>query len=119
MTTASGQAPLRKPRARREELTAYNLPVTGTVPPELAGWYLRNGPNPADAASGHWFFGDGMVHGIRIEDGQAVAYRNRWVRTTRCTDGAQPGQPCPHRRRGQHPRRPAPSPWSRTPCPTS
>ena len=72
-----------------EELTAYDLPVTGTIPPELAGWYLRNGPNPADAASGHWFFGDGMVHGVRIDGGRAVAYRNRWVRTTRLTNGAR------------------------------
>ncbi|MGW3819252.1 carotenoid oxygenase family protein [Streptomyces sp. NPDC005046] len=33
-----------------EELTAYDLPMTGRIPDELAGWYLRNGPNPADAA---------------------------------------------------------------------
>jgi carotenoid cleavage dioxygenase len=72
-----------------EELTAHDLPVTGTIPPELAGWYLRNGPNPADAASGHWFFGDGMVHGVRLDGGRAVSYRNRWVRTTRFTDGAR------------------------------
>src|SRR5262249_41283999 len=69
-----------------EELTAYDLPVTGTLPPELTGWYLRNGPNPADAASGHWFFGDGMVHGVRLEGGRAVSYRNRWVRTTQFTE---------------------------------
>lgn len=73
-----------------EELTAHDLPVTGAIPPELSGWYLRNGPNPAEAASGHWFFGDGMVHGVRIENGRAVSYRNRWVRTTRLTDGARP-----------------------------
>ncbi|MEU9443717.1 carotenoid oxygenase family protein [Streptomyces sp. NPDC048304] len=72
-----------------EELTARDLPVTGTLPPELNGWYVRNGPNPADAASGHWFFGDGMVHGLRIEDGHAVSYRNRWVRTRSLTDGAR------------------------------
>ncbi|MFF4574908.1 carotenoid oxygenase family protein [Streptomyces sp. NPDC001410] len=72
-----------------EELTAHDLPVTGTIPPELAGWYLRNGPNPADAASGHWFFGDGMVHGVRLDGGRAVSYRNRWVRTTRFTDRAR------------------------------
>ncbi len=29
----------------------------------------------------HYFTGDGMVHGIRLEDGRAVWYRNRWVRT--------------------------------------
>ncbi|MFJ9822834.1 carotenoid oxygenase family protein [Streptomyces sp. NPDC101160] len=72
-----------------EELTAHDLPVTGRIPDALSGWYLRNGPNPADAASGHWFFGDGMVHGVRLEGGRAVAYRNRWVRTTRLTDGAR------------------------------
>jgi carotenoid cleavage dioxygenase-like enzyme len=70
-----------------DELTAYDLPVTGTVPPELSGWYLRNGPNPHDAAEGHWFFGDGMVHGVRIDGGRAVSYRNRWVRTKLLADG--------------------------------
>lgn len=53
-----------------EKLTAYDLPVTGRIPAELAGWYLRNGPNPADAASGHWFFRDGMIHGVRMEGGR-------------------------------------------------
>ena len=28
----------------------------------------------------HWFLADGMVHGIRIRDGKAEWYRNRWVR---------------------------------------
>ncbi|MFI1969880.1 9-cis-epoxycarotenoid dioxygenase [Streptomyces cinnamoneus] len=73
----------------REELTAHDLPVTGTIPPELNGWYLRNGPNPKDAASQHWFFGDGMVHGVRLEGGRATSYRNRWVRTATFTHGAR------------------------------
>ncbi|MFI6044653.1 carotenoid oxygenase family protein [Nocardia sp. NPDC051321] len=72
-----------------EELTAYDLPVTGQIPAELTGWYLRNGPNPHEAAARHWFAGDGMVHGVRIENGRAVSYRNRWVRTTTFTDGAR------------------------------
>ncbi|QTZ93066.1 carotenoid oxygenase family protein [Streptomyces auratus] len=72
-----------------DELTAYDLPVTGTIPPELTGWFLRNGPNPREAASPHWFFGDGMVHGLRLEGGRAVSYRNRWVRTSTFTEGAQ------------------------------
>ena len=29
-----------------EEVVAFDLPVTGSVPVELAGRYLRNGPNP-------------------------------------------------------------------------
>ena len=68
-----------------EEVTALDLPVTGTLPPELTGRYLRNGPNPvvepADLERHHWFVGDGMVHGIRLDDGKASWYRNRWVRS--------------------------------------
>ena len=29
----------------------------------------------------HWFDGDGMLHGIRLDGGKAAWYRNRWVRT--------------------------------------
>jgi carotenoid cleavage dioxygenase len=68
-----------------DELTAHDLPVEGAIPPELDGWYLRNGPNPR-AATGHWFTGDGMVHGVRIENGRAAWYRNRWVRTDSFVD---------------------------------
>jgi carotenoid cleavage dioxygenase len=63
-----------------DELTEDALVVEGTIPAELDGWYLRNGPNPRKA-TGHWFTGDGMIHGVRIEGGQAKWYRNRWVRT--------------------------------------
>ena len=65
-----------------EEVTAFDLPVIGELPPELAGRYLRNGPNPIDVAdpdTHHWFVGDGMVHGVRLRDGKAEWYRNRWV----------------------------------------
>jgi carotenoid cleavage dioxygenase-like enzyme len=72
-----------------DELTVHDLPVTGAIPPELTGWYLRNGPNPQDAASPHWFFGDGMIHGVRLEGGRATSYRNRWVRTPTLTEGAR------------------------------
>lgn len=63
-----------------DELTEYALPVEGAIPPELDGWYLRNGPDPREA-TGHWFTGEGMIHGVRVEDGQARWYRNRWVQT--------------------------------------
>lgn len=63
-----------------DELTEYDLPVQGAIPPEIDGWYLRNGPNPREAKA-HWFAGDGMVHGVRIKKGAAKWYRNRWVRT--------------------------------------
>ncbi|MDH2427338.1 carotenoid oxygenase family protein [Sphaerisporangium sp. TRM90804] len=66
-----------------EEITAFDLPVTGTIPPELTGRYLRNGPNPLDLDSPdpHLFIGEGMVHGVRLRDGRAEWYRNRWVRS--------------------------------------
>jgi len=66
------------------ELSAVDLPVTGTLPDSLNGRYLRNGPNPItppDPATYHWFTGSGMVHGIRLRDGKAEWYRNRWVRS--------------------------------------
>jgi carotenoid cleavage dioxygenase-like enzyme len=67
-----------------EEVTATELPVVGQLPDALCGRYLRNGPNPAtppEPSSYHWFTGDGMVHGIRLRDGRAEWYRNRWVRS--------------------------------------
>ncbi|MFJ1456056.1 carotenoid oxygenase family protein [Nocardia sp. N2S4-5] len=67
----------------QREYTLTDLPVTGAVPDHLDGRYLRNGPNPVgelDPALYHWFSGDGMVHGIRLRDGRAEWYRNRWVR---------------------------------------
>jgi len=64
----------------RDEIDAFDLPVTGSIPADLDGWYLRNGPNPRQPA-GHWFLGDGMIHGVRLENGRAAWYRNRWVRT--------------------------------------
>ena len=71
-----------------EELTLAELPVTGTIPAALDGRYLRIGPNPIapDPASHHWFIGDGMVHGVRIEGGRALWYKNRWIRSRRVAD---------------------------------
>ena len=67
-----------------EELTVTDLEVVGEIPRELNGRYLRNGPNPfgeVDAATHHWFIGTGMVHGVRLAEGRALWYRNRWVRS--------------------------------------
>src|SRR6201995_6117970 len=67
----------------KEEITATDLPVTGQVPAGLCGRYRRNGPNPLglDDPNYHWFVGAGMVHGLRLRDGRAEWYRNRWVRS--------------------------------------
>ncbi len=80
----------------QEEITAVDLPVTGTIPAGLDGRLLRNGPNPigpTDPATYHWFVGDGMVHGLRLRDGSAEWYRNRWVRSPEVA--AALGEPVP------------------------
>jgi 8'-apo-carotenoid 13,14-cleaving dioxygenase len=69
-----------------DELTDTALTVEGHLPVELNGMFVRNGPNPIDvqeADKHHWFIGDGMVHGVKIETGTARWYRNRYVRTDR------------------------------------
>jgi carotenoid cleavage dioxygenase len=64
-----------------DEVTAFDLSVEGALPPELDGLFLRNGPNPRSGTSPHWFAGDGMLHGVRLEAGRALWYRNRYLRT--------------------------------------
>ncbi len=65
------------------ELTLHDLAVTGSIPAGLNGRYLKMGANPAkpDPAGHHWFLGDGMVHGVAIQDGKVQWYRNRWIRS--------------------------------------
>jgi carotenoid cleavage oxygenase len=68
------------------EETVTELRVTGRLPSFLNGRYIRNGPNPVgavDPARYSWMMGDGMVHGVRLRDGRAQWYRNRWVRGAR------------------------------------
>ena len=72
----------------KAETTLTDLKVTGQIPPDLDGRYIRIGPNPAappNPASYHWFLGDGMVHGVRLRAGKADWYRNRWIKSTAVT----------------------------------
>ncbi|MEZ5322584.1 MAG: carotenoid oxygenase family protein [Microthrixaceae bacterium] len=88
------------PRRSTRGVTAHDLRVTGTIPSALDGRYLRNGPNPftpPDPSAYYWFLGDGMVHGIRLRDGKAEWYRNRWVRSTAISE-ALGETPVPGRR---------------------
>ncbi len=68
------------PRADEREIA--DLPVEGTIPAELHGTYLRNGPNPQfePLVYNFPFDGDGMIHAVELRDGRA-SYRNRWVAT--------------------------------------
>jgi carotenoid cleavage dioxygenase-like enzyme len=70
-----------------DEITSTDLEVEGSIPPELRGAYYRNGPNPVSGNSAHWFQGDGMLHGVRLEGGRAAWYRNRWVQTRYLSEG--------------------------------
>jgi carotenoid cleavage oxygenase len=72
-----------------DEVEAFDLPVHGRIPEELEGRLLRIGPNPVtppDPRTYHWFLGSGMVHGVRMRNGRAEWYRNRFVRSDGVTD---------------------------------
>ena len=64
------------------EISTDTLEVIGELPPDLSGMFVRNGPNPQWSPIGqyHWFDGDGMLHGVQINNGKAT-YHNRYVRT--------------------------------------
>jgi len=62
-----------------EEITAGDPLVSGTLPPDLNGTYVRNGPNPRTGPTPIWFLGQGMLHGVRLEGGRARWYRNRAI----------------------------------------
>ncbi len=66
-----------------EEATVERLPViSGAIPADIDGIYIRNTENPVHQALGryHPFDGDGMLHQVSFSGGQA-SYRNRFIRT--------------------------------------
>lgn len=66
-----------------EEINATELEVlSGSIPKDIDGVYVRNTQNPVHQPIGrfHLFDGDGMLHKISFQNGQAE-YRNRFVRT--------------------------------------
>jgi carotenoid cleavage dioxygenase-like enzyme len=62
-----------------EERSDDELEVSGTLPRDLAGTYVRNGPNPRSGRSPAWFAGDGMLHAVKLEDGRARWHKSRWI----------------------------------------
>ncbi len=71
-----------------------DLAVIGTVPVDLNGLYVRNGPNAFHAPDWryHAFDGDGMLHAVRFEHGR-VSYRNRWIQTRALAEEQAAGRP--------------------------
>ncbi len=76
-----------------DELSVSDLSWRGRIPEGLNGLYVRNGSNPRNADSPHWFFGDGMLHGVRFENGRPVWYGNRYVKTPLYERGIRFGDP--------------------------
>lgn len=71
-----------------DEVDLTDLPITGTIPLDLDGVLVRNGPNPlGDRFEGSdvldWWPEAAMLHGISFQNGRAISYRNRWARTQR------------------------------------
>jgi carotenoid cleavage dioxygenase-like enzyme len=64
-----------------DEPSAMALEIEGSLPPELNGLYVRNGSNAMGADNEHWFVGDGMLHGLRLQAGKALWSRGRYVQT--------------------------------------
>lgn len=67
-----------------QETFSENIKVTGEIPKELNGLLLRTGPNPVNVdnpALYNWFVGDGMVHALKIQNGEAKWYKSRYVGT--------------------------------------
>ena len=78
-----------------DEIDLREPPVIGTIPPDLNGVLVRNGPNPlrgrfegSDVLS--WWSEAAMWHGISFQDGRVTGYRNRWARTRKWAEMHDP-----------------------------
>lgn len=72
-----------------------NEHITGRVPRDITGVYLRNGPNPKYIPSNgrqHWFDGDSMIHAIRIKNGK-IHYMNKWALTDKLKEEIKSNKP--------------------------
>jgi all-trans-8'-apo-beta-carotenal 15,15'-oxygenase len=77
-----------------ESLGSSMLQVEGRLPDGLAGTLYRNGPAWTERAGfryEHWFDGDGMVHGWRLEQGR-ISHRARMVATPKFTREQKAGR---------------------------
>jgi len=77
------------------ELQNIEATVHGTIPDDLSGEYLRNGPNMQHKPTGrmHMFDGEGMIHQIRIAQGKAF-YSNTFIRTPKYKYNEKNGRDC-------------------------
>ncbi len=67
------------------EVSHLPVKVSGTIPPDFKGVYLRNGANArfgSTASHLHPFNGAGMIHQVQIDNG-AITYSNFFIKTPR------------------------------------
>jgi len=69
------------PVAREVDVADLTV-VSGRIPEDLSGAYMRNGPNPLFQPLSYTYplDGDGMIHAVFFDNGRA-RYRNRFVET--------------------------------------
>ena len=70
--------------APTEEVERTQFKIQGQIPEQLTGILLRIGPNPIhveNPALHHWFSGEGMIHGLKIEHGQVQWFKSKYIAT--------------------------------------
>lgn len=68
-----------------ENLNVEMEVISGEIPSDLSGLFLRVGSNPLPGHRSrryHWFDGHGMIHSVRVINRKAT-YSNQWIRTPR------------------------------------
>lgn len=78
----------------KDETTIENPKVTGEIPKNLEGMYVRNGTNQKyeDGGVMHMFDGDAMLHCVKFSGGKALFYTNSWMQTRRYKYNAAAGK---------------------------
>eukprot|EP00250_Pteridium_aquilinum_P019373 c24405_g1_i1 orf=254-2212(-) len=69
--------------------------IQGTLPSDLNGVYIRNGPNATHLHRGegyHLFDGNGMLHSVKLDNGKAT-FCARYVKTSRFQQEEEAGRP--------------------------
>lgn len=66
------------------ETDISNFKVTGEIPKHLHGLLLRIGSNPIYVKKPtlfEWYLGDGMVHGLKLQNGEAIWFKSKMIAT--------------------------------------